>query len=549
VDWSSDVCSSDLKAAVSLRERIIQTAGDEALGVTAATFHGLCASILREEHEQLGLPSDFTIASEEQRDTLVKRIQEESGNRRSGLGSYIETRKRFLLAPGETAPEECISGECAVSVMDIPEADAELERLYARYREELRSAGSLDFDDLIAETARLFARNPETLVRYRNRFHAIFVDEYQDVNFAQYLLIRFLAFSGQDNQMLWVIGDPNQAIYGFRGADKRFIDRFLTDYPTAETFRLTRSFRCGEGIVTAAGLLMNAQLRGTAETVRLFRSEYPSESAEAEGIARRVARLIGGTSFFAFDSGLIAGDDAEPELAGLRDCAILLRTMTLAPPFIAALGTYGIPCLASGEKPWWEAEPISTLLKALREALQNEDALGHTKPAEAIETQWKRMILPKASRQREEAVRESLDRLLGIASLYGDLGEFLDALSVGDASGGVELDREGVRIMTIHASKGLEFEHVFVPALEEGLLPFTVYGVSEDQIEEEKRLLYVAMTRAKRGLYLSYANKRVFQGRNLGYGRSRFLDALESAVPDYQEKRKQKPANLQMNLF
>ena len=185
-------------------------------------------------------------------------------------------------------------------------------------------------------------------------------------------------------------------------------------------------------------------------------------------------------------------------------------------------------------------------------------AVNRAAPAETVKTAWEylnRQGAPKVSLLQEGIIRDALDRLLSMAALYDDLGSLLDTLAVSDAPGGVPLHREGVEIITIHASKGLEFEHVFVPALEEGLLPFTLYDpkpVPVERIAEEKRLLYVAMTRAKVGLYLSSAKKRLFQGRILENGRSRFLDALEMVVPFYQEQkqeRKARPKDPQLDLF
>jgi uncharacterized protein (TIGR00375 family) len=559
--------SFTVKAAVELRERIAKTSGDAALGITAATFHSLCASILREQHEN----KDFTILNDSERDIVLKKINagEAARNRYRGLGTYIETRKRYLLLPGDTAlAMEGIPAELSslAAELGIPEAKLEQERLYGIYREQLYSGCSLDFDDLIVETVRLLAGNPAILTQYQERFRALFVDEYQDINFAQYVLIRLLAPNHEalfPGQTLWVIGDPHQAIYGFRGSDKRFIDRFLQDYPQAKRFHLTQSFRCAGPIIDAAGQLMQTRLKGTPSAVSLFQSEYPSEKAEAEAIAQRIARLIGGTSFLAMDSGLITGridSKTEPELTGLGECAILLRTLNLALPFMAAFQNYGIPCKLTGEKPWWEAEPIRSLLTLLRDSQYQGNlppfTVNQMAPAETVKTAWEylnRQGLPKGSQQQEGSVQNALTRLLSMAALYDNLASLLDTLAVSDAPGGVELHREGVQIITIHASKGLEFEHVFVPALEEGLLPFTLYDpkpVSVARIEEEKRLLYVAMTRAKVGLYLSYSKKRIFQGRKLENPKSRFLDMLEQLVPCYQEqKRKGKAKNPQLNLF
>jgi DNA helicase-2/ATP-dependent DNA helicase PcrA len=296
----------------------------------------------------------------------------------------------------------------------------------------------------------------------QKRFRHILVDEYQDVNYAQYALLRLLSFPLDAGPSLWVIGDPNQAIYGFRGSDKGYIDRFAGDFPDARRFTLSRSFRCAVPVINAACSLVGAKLEGSDGEVTLDRAEFLSDKAEAEGVARRIAALMGGASFFARDSGTAVDEDAE---VSPSDCAVLLRTLALSESVVKALEDHGIPYV-----------------------LQNDE-----------------------SRQIESA---------GIAV-------------------------QGVRIMSIHAAKGLEFLHVFIPALEEGFLPFTLFDDFDDpgfaeHIAEEKRLLYVAMTRSRRGLYLSWAKRRSYKGRILENPASRFLAVLESLVPLKQDGRGRK---------
>jgi superfamily I DNA/RNA helicase len=492
----------------------------------------------------------------------------------------------------------------------LEEAEDAGEELYRRYRARLKEAALLDFDDLCAGAVRLLAGNPAILEGYRTRYRHILVDEYQDINFAQYALIRLLAPSqeecdGTDPPELRVIGDPNQAIYGFRGSDKRFIDRFALDYPQARRFYLGRSFRCAAPNIDAAGRLTGSALRGVEAPVSLYRTEYPTEKSEAEGIARRIARLIGGTSFFALDSGaaLPAEGDTEEaapgELKSLGDCAVLVRTAALAAPVAKALRDHGLPFDLIREQPWWEEEPVRSLVEELRASLKTAPAevassttasstapstpaapaevassttaapaapapARRQSPAEAASEAWERMLQrtsegkpKKAGRNKgktAEELGELRERFLTLAGIYDDLGEFLDILAV---SGGDGLPRvspgsrpEGVRLMTIHASKGLEFDHVFVAALEEGLLPFTRYEKDHlpETIEEEQRLLYVAMTRARQGLYLSWTRSRKLEGRPMQNRPSRFLEKLEELIP-LERERRLPPRDLQPRLF
>jgi superfamily I DNA/RNA helicase len=546
--------SFTVKAAWELRERIARTLGtadaSAACGITVGTFHSLCVSLLREQGERQGIPRDFTILKEAERDALLQGLCAELPGRTQpeGLGKYIESRKRFLLLPGEETPNLAAGRDFLGEAFRFPQVHAALEQGYGRYQARLRSRASLDFDDLVLETVRLLAADAAQASWYRERFRHILVDEYQDINFAQYVLIRLLAGEGPAVAALWVIGDPNQAIYRFRGSDPRFIDRFCSDYPEAVRFHLSRSFRCAVAISNAAGKLMDTPLTGADGEARLFRTAYPSEQAEAEGIARRISRLIGGTTFFALDSAIADGREG-PALRGIGDCAILLRTLALAAPITKALGDHGIPFILSSEKPWWEEEPVCSLLAMLR----NSSGAGTDRPTEAVRRAWD--AFPRKARRKQDAAwEEQVERLISIAAWYDRLPLFLDTLTAGGATSGGELGREGVAIMSIHASKGLEFDQVFVPALEEGLLPFTVYDGKADEaekaarLEEEKRLLYVAMTRARTGLYLSWARKRMFQGRKLENRRSHFLDTLESMIPLYEDQPRRR-VDLQLRLF
>ncbi|GHV01529.1 DNA helicase [Spirochaetia bacterium] len=542
--------SFTVKAAAELRDRI---AAREAIRSNAApvtaTFHSLCCSILREQKSNTSIPEDFRIIGEAERDQILRELCSAENNgaakkiRPQGLGKYIEERKRFLLFPGETVPN--FSGAAAflsslAAEMGLGKTDPEMEVLYGQYRNRLRESDMLDFDDLLAGTVRLLASREEILKAYRERFCFVFVDEYQDINFAQYALIRLLVpgepgVDAGESPALWVIGDPNQAIYGFRGSDKRFIDRFQQDYPDARRFELTRSFRCAASIIKAAGQLTGTSLRGEEKPVDLFRSEYPTEKSEAEGIARRIAALIGGTSFFALDSNAAGGGASAPE-----DCAILIRAGTMAEAIIKALKDHGIPFDLTGEEPWWEDEPVKSLIDLLRD-----------QRAADINGAWELLLRNGAlSLGKKKEMPDSVKRFIALGEMFENIPALIDALSYSGAEGLPAINKSGVRVMTIHASKGLEFDHVFVAGLEEGMLPFTLYdeSVTADRIEEERRILYVAMTRARKGLNLSWARSRNFRGRILSGGPSRFLSELEKIIPLLQDRPPAKK-DPQMALF
>jgi uncharacterized protein (TIGR00375 family) len=540
--------SFTVKAAGELRERIARAVSPEAAaGITAATFHSLCCALLREEPSGPGTPENFTVLSETGRNAILEEIVKAApgkpGMRYQGLGKYIESRKHFLALPNETAP---VFPELAKQ-FGLSVAGAQAEILYALYRKRLREETLLDYDDLIAEAARLLAGNPTVLLKYRTRYRRILVDEYQDVNFAQYVLMRLLVPGSVESPELRVIGDPNQAIYGFRGSDKRFLDRFDDDYPGAARFVLSRSFRCADPIISAAGRLTDTRLEGAKRAVALFRAEYPTEKSEAEGIARRISRLIGGTSFFALDS-RVAGNGAgeDTPLSDLGECVVLVRTAALTSPIIKALKDHGLPFELTGVLPWWEEEPV----KAVLDRLRTSPRFAGLPPAQAV-----RAACDEAENTGDGAL---LERLFLLAGMYGNTAELLDTLAVsasGDGGPAVQVKRDAVRVMTMHASKGLEADHVFAAGLEEGILPFTLYDGQNaagtdgaDRIAEEERLLYVAMTRARQGLYLSWARTRTLGGRKLKTGPSRFLGKIEHLIPLIREESR-KPVDLQGRLF
>jgi superfamily I DNA/RNA helicase len=576
--------SFTVKAAAELRERI------EVQNVPrVSTFHSLCASILRKQYEEAYLPADFGILGDTERTELLTKLcayaKRGTGSRQNvsprRLSEYIEERKRFLLLPGENVDElKRILPSSLISL--IPDKvqntqDSSFEPLYEEYRNQLKAGGLVDYDGLIAGTVRLFALREDILKTYRSKFRYIFVDEYQDINFAQYALIQLLAPAKKDTPSLWVIGDPNQAIYGFRGSNKAFIDRFQQDYPKAACFTLQKSFRCSQTIIEAAGCLTKTRLEGVkAETVNekigsytvpvsLFRREYRTEKSEAEGIARTISSLLGGTSFFALDSGAAAsleGHIGQTDLSqgylSPEDCAVLVRTTALAEPITKALKDHGIP-FDEAESPWWDDESVKQVLASLKE--QNPAVSGIVTPnllsiEDQILSAWKTLNKEKtiSPKRKDAAIPENITRLITLANIFGTVQALLDGLSTGQNAGGLGISSagvsHGVKVMTIHASKGLEFDHVFVAGLEEGMLPFTLYEEKPDEenLSEERRLLYVAMTRARKGLWLSYAASRYYRGHVLKAPPSRFISEIGSLVPLLKEEKTVK-RDSQMSLF
>ncbi len=416
------------------------------------------------------------------------------------------------------------------------------------------------------------------------------MDEYQDVNYSQYALVRLLS------DCPFAIGDPDQAIYGFRGADPRFIERFVIDYPKAEVCRLRRSYRCRPTILEASGRLFDVERASISpgqsgnrsgdraaiasaevhtETTAaasaaiqdtelcLCRSELPSEAAESEWIARHIERLIGGTSLFSMDSGVVSSGSGATASPG--DIAVLLRISAQAPAVEKALRDHGIPYRSLGERPWWETASLTPVLKALRIALEPRRALLYADADSDLQEensgQLQRLAaLIKAKAPSLDCVNAALEFfktepdssecLKEAAAAQPDLCIFLNSLSGGLEEGQSSLREDRVSILTIHAAKGLEFPFVFIPGLEEGLIPFTLFDRSSTHLAEEARILYVAMTRAKQELFLSSAARRTLSGRPCEFPPSSFFEKmgteLITLVADPHDRKGKDP---QLSLF
>jgi superfamily I DNA/RNA helicase/PHP family Zn ribbon phosphoesterase len=560
------------KAAAELSSRVarrLSGIADEA--VASSTFHAFGASLeaFLKADEPAG-EEDFLL-SEAERDSLLCDIAQRFGlGARSAkrLGRYIESRKRLLLGPGEAGARGEPPAPGLPPLEEDAPLDAGLEGGYEAYEAALASLGARDFDALVFRPARLLASDPSLLAAARNRWRRLLVDEYQDVNYAQYALVRLL--SGAP----FAIGDPDQAIYGFRGADPRFIERFMEDYPGARLHRLTRSYRCKASVLAASGRLVSGRAgmpeepgpggdagQGENGAVALRRIELSSDAAEAEWIARQIEGLVGGTSLFSLDSGVVSS--ARQGTASPGEVAILLRLAEEAPAIEKALRDHGIPFRGLGEKPWWDGDRFLPILGALRAAVEPRRAslLASTaSPSSAVAGLGSLGACGKSALECVELALglvpqgslgpDERELLLEAASPYPSLSSFLAALSGGVEEGQSALTNDRVALMTIHASKGLEFPYVFIPGLEEGLIPFTRFDASPERLAEESRILYVGMTRAREGLCLSSARRRVLGGRPVELPPSSFLERIGSDLAQLvrsDEAKKRKDA--QLDLF
>jgi DNA helicase-2/ATP-dependent DNA helicase PcrA len=431
------------KAAGELRERLLALLGPDGERVDAMTFHALGQKLLVAFGADIGLPPSFGVADEDASLALVGRALSLAAPRRQAGAPASPSP----VPPELTAKKarERISWAKA-HLVEPAAADPEIAPVYAAYDALLREAGLLDFDDLVRLSVRLLEASPAARAFAEERARHLFVDEYQDVQLGQCRLVRLLA-PPERASGLCAVGDPDQAIYGFRGSDPAYFARFGEDYPHATTVVLTDNYRCPAPVVRAATLVIERSpgrtkrplvaRSGAGPQVAIFRAASCAE--EADRVAAEIERALGGTS-------LLTATGDGPGLA-LEDIAVLFRMSAQAHALGRSLERAGIPYFVRGE--------------------------------------------------------ESLEK---------------------------RFEPEKVALLTLHAAKGLEFPLVIVTGCEDGLLPLRLPGLGEPDIEEERRLLYVGMTRARHTLLLTSARRRTLFGRTVENGPCPFLAGLPAGV-------------------
>ncbi len=498
------------RAAAEMEERLAALLPDRAGRPLVATFHGLGLTILGEQAEAAGLAPGFRVATPMERGEIVR-----------DLFDLTSTKAERLLE--EMGKVRCDRGEA--------EATPELAGRIAAYEAALEGRNLLDFDDLLLKPLALLRARPDLTEAYRERFRWISIDEYQDVDPLQYALIRLLAPPGAN---LCAIGDPDQSIYGFRGADVGFFLRFREDYPQARIVHLSRNYRSTRTLVAAAcqairpaSLVPERRLVAvrTGACERIVVQRAASERAEAELVVHTLERLLGGTSYFSFDSGRVGAGDA-PELS-FADVAILYRTEAQTPPLIEALGRAGIPFQKRSHRPLAEQPGVKALLPVL---------LTQVGTGERVEALLDRAVASLAGdgAPGPSALLAAADLLRPLAIRAGvDLETFLAGIALGGEVDAWDPRAEGVSLLTLHASKGLEFPVVFLVGCEDGLLPFSFLpGAETGDTAEERRLFFVGITRARSRLFLFHSRRRISRGEAAETRPSPFLADLAEALLD-----------------
>lgn len=596
------------KAAAEMRDRIIQLVGGElAKAVTMGTFHSVFYRILRAEAEKIGFSNNITIYDTDDSKSLIKSIIKEMG-----LDPKQYT-PGFVLSRISMAKSSLLSAQEYAENPDIAAADRMsnkpmIAEIFAKYNNRLHNANAMDFDDLLYFMNVLLRDSPEALYKYQNRYNYILIDEYQDTNYAQYLIIKRLSAL---NQNICVVGDDAQSIYGFRGADIQNILNFKRDYPGTRIFKLEQNYRSTQNIVNAANAVIKHNKDRMPKEVWTENSEgskievirASSEFDEAQEIANKIFEIQ-------------MRDHVEN-----RQFAILYRTNTQSRALEEAMVKRHIPYKIFGSISFYNRKEIKTLLAYFRLVINHYDeeslrrvinfpmrGIGDTTVAriaataqEARVPMWDVVEKPEQyntglnsgimaklrdfaalikgfsaqltkldaheigmqivsksgvaqalqenieEKERVENVNELLnamksfterepDNILNeetgemLETYFPSLDQYMQSVSLLDdkdlnkKEGGAE--DNVVRLMTIHSAKGLEFDYVFVSGMEENLFPSSLSLDSRHDMEEERRLFYVALTRARKEVFLTMAMSRLQYGQRRPCEDSRFVEEI-----------------------
>jgi DNA helicase-2/ATP-dependent DNA helicase PcrA len=572
------------KAAGEMRGRVAKILGhnpdNRSLIPYLGTFHSVCVRLLRQDGEAIDIPRNFVIWDESDRSAAIKQASKLAGiNEKTYpprlLSSLISSAKNEMVGPAEFAQTASgPAGQAAAKVFPL-------------YEKSLREAGAMDFDDLISRTVSLLTNHVQVREKWQRQFKYVMIDEYQDTNAAQYKLVRLLT---GPHQNIAVVGDDWQSIYSWRGADFRNILNFEKDYANCTVIKLEQNYRSTKNILDAAHSVISQNKQrsnkklwtdmGAGSPVQVL--QVLNERAEAETIVRRVKtatdlkardykefavlyrtnaqsraveevfvhygvpyRIIGGVRFY---------DRKE-----IRDVMAYLRLIYQPEDFVSFDRVVNVPTRGIGAKSlqtfngWRTQEQLGLYegLNKVRECpgLSAKAQSGMADLADIINSYRAQMeeLAPAAlidglirrldylrflsdGTPQGEARVENVRELLTVAAEYHDMGlaGFLEEVSLVSDLDRADFGNNAVTLMTIHAAKGLEFPVVFMVGLEEGVFPHSRALYNANELEEERRLMYVGMTRAKQELYLMHAMSRTLYGSRLANPPSRFLADIEA---------------------
>ena len=594
--WSILALTFTNKAAREMKERITQLVGEKAESAWISTFHSTCARILRRDIEKLGYTRSFTIYDDDDQGTVIKEILKRLNIDEKFLPprevkAKISDAKNKLMGPDEWF---------AKTERDF--RNQTLHDVFVAYEQRLKSANALDFDDLLLKTLELLADHPPVLESYRDRFHYVMVDEYQDTNYAQYMLVKLLTDKSRN---LCVVGDDDQSIYGWRGADIRNILDFEKDYPDAKVIKLEQNYRSTANILDAANQVIahNAGRKekalwteaGAGETIKLYCAG--DEREEAAWVADRIRKMNrhgeeygrmavlyrtnaqsrvleemlmrAGIPYKVF-GGLRFYDRKE-----VRDVIAYLRVIANPTDDVSLRRIINVPKRAIGDATIAELVrhaqeqemPLFSALTDLPSSLSSRPrkcvgdfftmmtTLMAMKDAMPLGTFVKQMVdqtglMEQYQKEDSDEARsrvENIQEFLGAVEEFdrqtenATLEDYLENVALVTELDQAEEEKQYVTLMTLHSAKGLEFPNVFITGMEEGIFPSGRRLMDEQRMEEERRLCYVGITRAKERLFLSRASQRMLYNQINHNAPSRFLSEIPSRLleDEWEAKRKQ----------
>ncbi|MEK7565822.1 MAG: UvrD-helicase domain-containing protein, partial [Patescibacteria group bacterium] len=510
------------KAAMEMKERVTKLIFSSVLPF-AGTFHSLCAKILRADGKEINIPSNFVIYDDNDTIDLIKQVME-----------------KMNLSPKNTNPNAIattIGGakNQLISALEYPQYargffQETVSQIYLSYQKALKENTALDFDDLIMETVRLFQKSPQALACYQEKFRYILVDEYQDTNKAQFELTKLLA---KRYQNICVVGDFSQSIYSWRGADYKNLLSFKSEFPNAKTFHLEENYRSTQKILDAAYSVISKNVshpilklwtkKDGGEKIILY--EAKNEQDEAKYVISQIGQIC------------------QISQMSYSDFAVLYRTNAQSRALEEAFLHEGLPYVLVGGTRFYERKEIKDIIAYLRLAHNPRDTVSQ-KRAEKIGKgrlnklsviltclPWKGpeslttlelldeivqatgyLDLFDEENEEDLARLENIKELRSVAESFPTLVEFLENIALVEKESRRHSDKNAITLMTLHAAKGLEFPIVFLVGMEEGLFPHSRSLRDRLEIEEERRLCYVGITRAREKLYLTYARRRRFFG-------------------------------------
>lgn len=571
------------KAAREMRERLSHLLGQENTRnfmPWMGTFHGICVRLLRIDGHFVGVPSNFVIYDEDDRQGLIKQAMKQLSI------SDKEIKVRAISTAISSAKNELVTPDDYEGTAQFPYQQA-ISKVYRKYEEMRRAAGALDFDDLLIETVRLMREHSDVRSKWREKFRYILIDEYQDTNAAQYALVKLLV---NDDRNIAVVGDDWQSIYSWRGADFTNILNFERDFVGAKVIKLEQNYRSTGSILDAAHNVI---------TKNIQRTDKKLWTAAGSGSPVRVHA----TQDESEEAALVAGMISSQAAIGTRkysDVAVLYRTNAQSAPLERAFVRFGIKYRIVGGTRFYDRKEVKDILAYLKVAVQPNDRMSFSRivnvptrgvgatslekflewqaasgfdiiaalvnvnqsssitprakkalvelgeiirgiqaliidktPSEVVEKLIKRTgyeeYILDGTPQAEDR-QENLGALISDAQSFATVEEFLEEAALLSSTDGSADDNE-VTLMTLHAAKGLEFPVVYMVGMEEGILPHArVYEVGPAELEEERRLCYVGMTRAKEELHLIYAYSRLTFGQRSYQPVSRFIADMGDQV-------------------